>query len=161
MRPEDGQEEITTVSDFIVREISEDELDFEQEACAKIFEEFRFHSEQGIFPGDKHFVLHPDPDISGLSTSLLAESHELSRIWKDKQTYVETEEMKLKELVPDSVLKFKSDKIKFILKDIMAQLEEAVKEGDMEKVVALQKKDLHLKSALRMISGKLGNRILL
>ena len=69
--------------------------------------------------------------------------------------------MKLKELVPDSVLKFKSDKIKFILKDIMAQLEEAVKEGDMEKVVALQKKDLHLKSALRMISGKLGNRILL
>ena len=77
MRPEDGQEEITTVSDFIVREISEDELDFEQEACAKIFEEFRFHSEQGIFPGDKHFVLHPDPDISGLSTSLLAESHEL------------------------------------------------------------------------------------
>lgn len=161
MRPEDGQEEITTVSDFIVREISEDELDFEQEACAKIFEEFRFHSEQGIFPGDKHFVLHPDPDISGLSTSLLAESHELSRIWKDKQTYVETEEMKLKELVPDSVLKFKSDKIKFILKDIMAQLEEAVKKGDMEKVVALQKKDLHLKSALRMISGKLGNRILL
>lgn len=161
MRPEDGQEEITTVSDFIVREISEDELDFEQEACAKIFEEFRFHSEQGIFPGDKHFVLHPDPEISGLSAGLLAESHELSRIWKDKQTYVETEEMKLREIVPDSVLKFKSDKIKFILKDIMAQLEEAVKEGDMEKVVALQKKDLHLKSALRMISGKLGNRILL
>ena len=161
MRPEDGQEEITTVSDFIVREISEDELDFEQDTCAKIFEEFRFHSEQGIFPGDKHFVLHPDPEISGLSAGLLAESHELSRIWKDKQTYVETEEMKLREIVPDSVLKFKSDKIKFILKDIMAQLEEAVKEGDMEKVLALQKKDLNLKAALRMISEKLGNRILL
>ncbi len=161
MRPEDGQEEITTVSDFIVREITEDELDFEQDTCAKIFEEFRFHSEQGIFPGDKHFVLHPDPEISGLSAGLLAESHELSRIWKDKQTYVETEEMKLREIVPDSVLKFKSDKIKFILKDIMAQLEEAVKEGDMEKVLALQKKDLNLKAALRMISEKLGNRILL
>ena len=33
-----------------------------------------------------------------MSASLLAESHELSRIWKDKQTYMETEEMKLKEL---------------------------------------------------------------
>ena len=161
LHPEDGQEEITTVSDFIVREITEDELGFEEDICARIFEDFRFHSEQGIFPGDKHFVLHPDPEISGLSASLLAGSHELSRIWKDKQTFVETEDMKLKEIVPESVLKFKSDKIKIILKDIMSQLEEAVRAGDMERIVALQKKDLNLKAALRMISEKLGNRILL
>jgi len=141
LHPEDGQEEITTVSDFIVREITEDELGFEEDICARIFEDFRFHSEQGIFPGDKHFVLHPDPEISGLSASLLAGSHELSRIWKDKQTFVETEDMKLKEIVPE--------------------LEEAVRAGDMERIVALQKKDLNLKAALRMISEKLGNRILL
>lgn len=161
IRHEDGQEEITTVSDYIVREITEDELGFEEETCSRIFEDFRFHSEQGIFPGDKHFVLHPDQEISGLSASLLAGSHELSRIWKDKQTFVETEDMKLKEIVPDSVLKFKSDKIKIILKGIMSQLEEAVKEGDMERVVALQQKDLNLKAALRIISARLGNRILL
>lgn len=161
IRSEDGKEEVTTVSDYIVKEITEDDLGFDEDICSRIFEDFRFHSEHGLFPGDIHFVKHPDPEISGLSASLLAESHELSRIWKDKQTYVETEEMKLKEIVPDSVLKFKSDKIKIILRGIMAQLEEAHRAGDTEKVLALQKRDQNLKNALRLISGKLGNRILL
>ena len=78
---------------------------------AKIFGEFRFYTEHGLITGDKQFVKHEDPEISSLSADLLADSHELSRIWKEKQTFVETEEMKLKEIVGDAVLKFKSDKI--------------------------------------------------
>jgi DNA primase len=85
----------------------------------------------------------------------------LSRIWKDKQTYVETEDMKLKDIVPDAVLKFKSDKIKIRLKEIMMKLEEAVKSGDQERILALQKQDQNLKQAMRMISERLGKRIIL
>ncbi|MFH0841617.1 MAG: DNA primase [Bacteroidota bacterium] len=158
---EDGQEEITTVSDYVVHEIISDDLLFDDDTCAKIFEEFRFFTQQGIFPGDKQFIKHEDPAISRLSADLLSDSHELSRIWRDKQTYVETEEMKLKDLVPDVVLKFKGDKIKVRLKEIMSQLEEAVRSGDHERILALQKKDQALKAALRMISEKLGNRIVL
>ena len=158
---EDGQEEITTVSDYVVHEIISDDLLFDDDTCAKIFEEFRFYTQQGIFPGDKQFIKHEDPAISRLSADLLSDSHELSRIWRDKQTYVETEEMKLKDLVPDVVLKFKSDKIKVRLKEIMSQLEEAARSGDPERILALQKKDQALKAALRMISEKLGNRIVL
>ena len=69
--------------------------------------------------------------------------------------------MKLKSIVPDAVLKFKGDKIKVRLKEIMSQLEEAVKEGDKERVLALQKKDQNLKAVLKLISQQLGNRILL
>ena len=86
-----------------------------------------------LFTGDKQFVKHEDPEISSLSADLLADSHELSRIWKEKQTYVETEEMKLKEIVGDAVLKFKSDKIMIKRKEIMQLLEEAVKANDTEK----------------------------
>jgi DNA primase len=161
IRSEDGQEEVTTVSDYIVREIISDDLSFDDNVCARIFEDFRFFTEQGIFPGDKQFVKHEDPEISSLSADLLADSHELSRIWRDKQTFVETEDMKLKDIVPDAVLKFKSDKIKVRLKEIMIQLEAAVKAGDNEKVLALQKRDQNLKVALRLISRRLGNRILL
>ncbi len=160
-RSEDGQEEITTVSDYIVKEIISDDLLFDDDICAKIFEEFRFFTQQGIFPGDKLFVKHEDPAISRLSADLLSDSHELSRIWRDKQTFVETEDMKLKDIVPDVVLKFKSDKIKVRLKEIMSQLQEAAKSGDTERVLALQRKDQNLKVALRMISEKLGNRIVL
>ncbi|MFZ2339762.1 MAG: DNA primase, partial [Bacteroidales bacterium] len=158
---EDGREDIITVSDYIVKEITSDDLSFDDKTCAKIFADFRFYSVQGLIPGDKHFVKHEDPDISRFSADVLSESHELSRIWKDKQTYVETEDMKLRDVVPDAVLKFKSDKIIAARKEIMTQLEEAVKEGDQEKVLKLQRRFNNLSTALGMISRQLGNRILL
>jgi DNA primase len=158
---DDGKEQVQTVSDYIVREITSDELSFDDRVFAKIFEDFRFHVEMGLITGDKQFVKHEDPEISSLSADLLADSHELSRIWKDKQTYVETEEMKLKDIVGDVILKFKSDKIMTKRKDIMVQLIEAVKANDTEKVLLLQKRYANLSVALGLISKKLGNRILL
>ncbi|NMC39013.1 MAG: DNA primase [Bacteroidales bacterium] len=158
---EDGKEEIMTVADYIVKEITSDELSFDDVILGKIFDDFRFSSEQGLFPGDKHFIKHEDPDISRISADLLADAHELSRIWKDKQTFVETEEMKLRDIVPDVVLKFKSDKIMARRKEIMALLEEAVKNDDKERIIQLQKKYNNLSLALGLISRQLGNRILL
>ena len=161
LNKEDGREEIITIADYIVREIISDELLFDNHVCARIFEDIRFHVEHGLFTGDKQFVKHEDPEISSLSADLLADSHELSRIWQEKQSYVETEEMKLKEIVGDVVLKFKSDKIIIKRKEIMQLLEEAVKANDTEKVLLLQKRYSILSTALGAISRKLGNRILL
>jgi DNA primase len=161
LNKEDGKEEVLTVADYIVHEITSDDLLFDHKVCAKIFEDFRFHVDQGLITGDKQFVKHEDPEISSLSADLLADSHELSRIWKEKQTYVETEEMKLKEIVGDAVLKFKGDKIIIRRKEIMALLEEAVKANDTEKVLVLQKRYASLSVVLGLISKKLGNRILL
>ena len=161
MNKEDGKEEVLTVSDYIVREIISDDLLFDDMVCSKIFADFRFHVEHGLITGDKQFVKNEDPEISSLSADLLADSHELSRIWKDKQTYVETEEMKLKEIVGDAVLKFKSDKIIKIQKELKILLEEAQKANDLEKVQQLMKRYANLSTVLGLISRKLGNRILL
>jgi DNA primase len=158
---EDGKEEVSTVADYIVREIISDDLLFDDRICSRIFADFRFHTEHGLITGDKQFVKHEDPEISSLSADLLADSHELSKIWQDKQTYVETEEMKLKEIVGDAVLKFKSDKIMIKRKEIMVLLEEAVKTNDTERVLQLQKRYANMSVALGLISRKLGNRILL
>ena len=158
---EDGTEEIVTIADYIVREIISDELGFDNPVCARIFEEVRFHVEHGLITGEKQFIKHEDPEISSLSADLLADSHELSRIWQEKQSYVETEEMKLKEITGDVVLKFKSDKIIVKRKEIMHLLEEAVKANDTEKILLYQKRYAALNTALGMISRKLGNRILL
>ncbi len=157
----DGKEEMLTVSDYIVREITSDELHFDDRVGSKIFEEIRFNADHGLITGDRQFVKHEDPEISRMSADLLADSHELSRIWKEKQTFVETEEMKLKEVVGDAVLKFKSDKIMIKRKEIMVLLEEAVRANDIEKVLQLQKRYANLSTVLGVISKKLGNRILL
>jgi DNA primase len=158
---EDGKEEVLTVSDYIVREIISDDLTFDDVVCSKIFADFRFHVEHGLITGDKQFVKHEDPEISSLSADLLADTHELSRIWKDKQTYVETEDMKLKDIVGDAVLKFKSDKIIKMQKELKILLEEAQKANDVEKVQQLMKRYSNLSVVLGLISRKLGNRILL
>jgi DNA primase len=158
---EDGREEVIIVSDYIVKDITADNLSFDEPVLASIFEEFRFASEQGTFIEDMHFVKHSDPVISKLAADLLSEPHTLSKIFAQKQTYVETEDMKLKDIVPDAILKFKGDKIKIRLKEIMSQLEEAVKNNDHESVRELQKRDQNLKVALMAISEKLGKRIIL
>ena len=161
IRTEDEQVEVITILDYIVQEITSDDLMFDDPVCARIFEDFRFHAEQGIFPGDKHFVKHEDPEISRQSAELLADHHELSRIWKEKHTFVETEEMKLKVMVPDALLKFKSDKLIAKRKEIMTELEEAARSGDNERIISLQKRYNNLSTALGLISRQLGNRIVL
>ncbi|MBN1107543.1 MAG: DNA primase [Bacteroidales bacterium] len=158
---EDGQEEIVTVSDYVVHDITSDNLTFDDPVLLQIFDEFKFASEQGTFIEEMHFVKHPDPVISTLAADMLSEPHTLSKIFASKQTYVETEDMKLKDIVPDALLKFKSDKIKVRLKEIMTKLEEAVREGDNDKILELQRRDQNLKMALRAISEKLGKRIIL
>jgi DNA primase len=158
---EDGNEEVISVSDFIVGEINNDGLFFDDKICGKIFSDFSFNTQQGLVTGERQFVKHEDPVISSFSAEMLADSHELSKIWKAKQTFVETEEMKLREMVSDAVLKFKSDKIKQIMKELMTQLEAAVKENNIDKVLELQKRYSMLSVALREISRKMGGRILL
>ncbi len=158
---EDGKEEVISVSDYIVREITSDDLLFDMQIFARIFEEFRFATSQGTFIEEKQFIKHENPEISQLSANLLSEHHTLSKIYAQKQTYIETEEMKLKEIVGDAVLKFKSDKIMMKQKEIMDLLKEAVKANDTEKVLSLQKRYANLSVVLGLISRKLGNRILL
>src|SRR5512133_1841625 len=53
LNKEDGKEEMLTVSDYIVREITSDDLIFDHRVCEKIFADFRFHVEHGLIAGDK------------------------------------------------------------------------------------------------------------
>jgi hypothetical protein len=157
----DGKEQITTVADYIVNEIISDELLFDNQVFTKIFIDYSFYVQQGLFPGDNHFVRHQDPEISSMSADLLSDSHVLSRFYKEHFINVETEEMLLKVLVPESVLKFKSDKIIIMRKKVLREMDDASRTKDMEKIRDLQLKYNTLNKALNQISKNLGDRIVL
>jgi len=158
---EDGTEEIISVGQYIVNEIRQDELEFTDPVLKKIFDDYSFHINEGIFPGDKFFVMHQDPDISRISADLLSESHVLSTIWTVRKAWVETEEMILKELVPECVLKFKSDKIQVMIKDLKKQLKEAQDSKNTDQANGLLKEYQVLSAMLKEISKSLGDRIVL
>ena len=158
---QEGTEIITTVADFIVHEIMSDELSFDNNVFSKIFIDYSFYVQQGLFPGDNHFVRHQDPEISSMSADLLSESYVLSKYYINHFIHVETEESLLKVLVPESVLKFKSDKIIIMRKKVLQEMDEASKLKDMEKIKNLQMKYNTLNKALTQISKNLGDRIVL
>lgn len=159
LNKETGIETITTVADYIISEINEDGLNFENEFLAAMFDEITFSVGQGLIAGDRHFVHHPNPAISAIVVDMLTEQYTLSRIWGKHGAYVETEDMKLRELVPDVVLKFKSDKIKVLQKEIRRAMTEAG--DDDEKISALQAQYKAMTSLQKKISTGLGGRIVL
>ncbi len=156
---ETGTETITTVADYIITEIKEDDLRFENELFTSMFEEITFTVEQGLAPGDKQFVHHPNPAVSTLVVDMLTEKDTLSLIWGKHGAYVETEEMKLKEIVPDAVLKFKGDKIKIMQKEIRKAMIEAA--GDDGKISELQEQYRAMTTLQKKISTGLGGRLII
>jgi len=156
---ETGIETITTVADYIIAQVTEDELVFEDPVLDVIFREITFNVSQGLFPGDRHFVHHPEPAISAIAVDMLTEQYTLSKIWNIRGSYVETEQMKLKDMVPDVVLKFKGDKIKVMQKELRRAMTEAA--GDDEKIAFLQERYKVMTSLQKKISTGLGNRIIM
>ena len=138
-----------------------DDLEFNDPVLKKIFDDYAFHINEGIFPGDKFFVMHQEPDISRISADLLSESHVLSKIWTVRRAYVETEDMLLRELVPECVLKFKSDKIQAMIKALKKQLAEAQESKNTRSANDLLKQYQVLTAMLKEISRSLGDRIVL
>ena len=158
---EEKTEEGISVAQFIVGEIAGDELEFKNPLFRKIFEDYAFHIKEGIFPGEQFFVRHQDPEISMISADMLSESYELSKIWTSRKAYVETEEMLLKELVSESVLKFKSDKIQAMIRKVKEQISRAQKEENSELLTTLMKDYSLLNTMLKEIGKNLGGRIIL
>ena len=156
----EGTEVTVTVADFIVHEITSDELLFVNKEFSEIFGEYKFHVQQGLFPGDQYFVRHANPAISSISVDLLSDPYVLSRIWTEKQAYGEPEDRVLKELIPETVIGFKSDKIKEMRAEIYSGITEATAKNDMDEVGRLMKQINQLNKVLKEISVKLGDRII-
>ncbi len=154
---ETGTETITTVADYIISEIEEDELKLNDPVFAAMYEEIKFNTGQGMIPGERHFVHHPEPAISATAVDMLTEKYTLSSIWNTRGSYVETEDMKLKELVPETVLSFKSDKIKILQKELIKEISQA--KGDDERVAILQERYKVMTSLQKKIAYSLGKRV--
>lgn len=156
---ETGIETITTVADYIITEINEDGLKFDDPLLSAMYDEISFSVSQGLIPGDRNFVHHANPAISATVVDMLTEQYTLSRIWGKYGAFPETEEMKIRDIVPDAVLKFKGDKIKMMQKELRKAMAEAA--GDDEKLFTLQSQYKATTSLQKKISAGLGGRIVL
>ncbi len=144
-----------TVSEFILNELDGDELILSNPAYILIIGEFKNLREQNITPSEKVFTNHRDAEISHLAADLLSSSYDISRIWKRKDTHIETEEDKLKELVPSTILAYKS----FLVRQELKETEDKLRSAGNEESVLLQQRYMILKHTNMQLARQLGNRI--
>ncbi len=155
--PSDGKtgEDAVTVSDFIINELERDELALSNPVYNSIINECKHLIERNIIPTEKNYSNHSDTVISHIAADMLSSSYDISRIWKRKEAYVETEEEKLKELVPATILAYKS----FLVRQELKETEEKLREAGNEESLLLQQRYMILKSTNIKLAKQLGNRI--
>ncbi len=152
------RQETVPVAEYILRELKDDELELDHPVFRKIYEEYVRLHEQNRNVDIKHFVNHADINISSLVISLIYEPYQISKIWSRHDNHLETEEMKLSQIIPKTILSFKRRKIEKILQKTSEELKEAQAKEDKEKENFLTEKFMALNDLKKKISLAIGPR---
>ena len=121
---EQGEPQATQIStaEYIITQLSEDDILFTQPIYNKIYSEFfvAFQERETILNA-QHFVRHQDIELSQSMSELLSDKHQISD-WSKKEIFVPTETDKLKDLVVEGVIRLKSKQVKLKLNIMLKQL---------------------------------------
>jgi len=145
------------VSVYVIRDILNDELLFENPVCQKIFNEMVGFHDNNNLPGKDYFLHHTDPEISTFAIGLSMDPYDLSKNWKENKIYVNHEHERLKDMVIAALLGFKAKKIERMLEDHQKALKEPQPEEDL---MILLEKLRRLKTKSMEINEKLGRIVI-
>ncbi|HPJ55848.1 MAG TPA: hypothetical protein PK401_07110, partial [Bacteroidales bacterium] len=144
-----------TVCEYIENALAEDELELRDPFYAKIFNEYK-----GLSGDDtarrKHFINHPDPDVSQHILDLLNNPHPINlKVLRDS---LPLEESLLKEHVTKSVLVYKLNIVSGTCSQLTRDLQQAQMLGEEEKIQRIVK-DLMVMMDVRNSFAKELNRL--
>jgi DNA primase len=152
----------TSVQEFLLHEIENDELQFHHPVYNQIFLEFKEGYYKNESLSEKNFVYHPDTTISSTVVDLITSyNYNLSKIWRKFESYASTEDMKLGEIVPEALMALKIDRVMRMLKETEISLQKAQENHDNQNIDALQNKYIILNTLKRDLSKDLGERIII
>jgi DNA primase len=157
---EDKKEEEYTVAQYIIKEIDDDELLFNHPVYKMIYDDIRQHIISNSPLSDRYFIQHTNEAVSRTAIDLMTPLYGLSKIWAKHDNYVETEDMKLKDIVPETIKAFKNRKVLVMIKETQKQLKEAQANDDNDNISLLQQKFILLNDLKKKLSKDLGYRII-
>lgn len=100
------------VADYLLDEVLDDELTFEDPVYQNIFDEFASSRSQGQILTEQHFFMHRDPAVSQLVITLLSPKYLLSYQWEEKHgIFVKKEEDDVKKIVTEVLYALKLRKL--------------------------------------------------
>ena len=90
-----------------------------------------------------------------MAPNILSEPYELSKIWYKMDSFVETEQMKLGELLPKILDNYKMRRVEMLSRDIDNRILESQNSKDPSQIVELLKR----KNAINVIRRKLNEKL--
>jgi DNA primase len=155
-----NEDHLSTVLAYVIEEIKNDELEFLHPLYKLIYEEMeKFNLAAEAFD-ENYFTRHENNDICKIVVDLTTDNYELSKIWKKNDVLQATEEMKLKEMVPELVMAFKNKKVLELIKETQEEISNAQQNTELESISLLQQKFIVLNELKIRFSKKLGDRII-
>ena len=150
-----------TVSQYIIREIQNDELQFTNLVYKAVFEDVKAIIESDKKISERVFTFHDNKEIQDLAVDIVTSKYELSKVWKRKESYIELPGENLGVEVPKALLLYKLKVVDMALDDIRKQIGEAEQAEDGDKVMELMAHLRDLEGAKNEISHVIGERIIL
>lgn len=142
----------TDVSSYIVNEIKDDKIKFENEVYQKIIDIISEKVSKKQPVSEKEFINVEDNEIASAVIDVLATPYELSKNWEKHKIFVETEESDLSNTVVKTVL---SLRVKNILREIKKLQENLKNETDHAKQQIIMMEIFALKNVAINIDNEL------
>ncbi len=150
-----------TVSQYIIREIQNDELQFTNLVYKLVFEDVMAINDSGRKISERVFTFHDNKDIQDLAVDIVTSKYELSKVWKRKESYIEMPGENLGVEVPKALLLYKLKVVDMALDDLRKQISDTEQGGNGDKVMELMAHLRDLEGAKNEISNVIGERIIL
>ena len=147
-----------SVGQYILAQLKEDELEFENPLYHKIFKLYEESKDQEGFQSIKFFVSHMNSEVSQLASDLLSKEQSLSKIHQRFGSGDLEESTMLNTLVPKVVNELKLKKVKLLIDQNRKDLKTAEQQNDSDKMMTIMQTLLRLQQVQSLISKELGDR---
>ncbi|OFX57150.1 MAG: DNA primase [Bacteroidetes bacterium GWA2_30_7] len=144
-----------SVAYYIINEIKNDDIVFSNQLYQKVFELITSFYNDGNPIEHKTFIHNENPEICKLTIDLLTPIYDLSKIWEKHDSFVTSEDLMLKEVVPKTIISYKYARIKKELSEIEKQLKAKLDDSQIQELI---QRHTILKQILIKISMLIGNR---
>jgi len=152
MKDEEDKTIDVAVSDFIIGDLKNDSLSFENKLFCKIIEEFNNAKKEDRTLNTAYFTNHQDQEVSSKAIELISTQYELSDNWEKNKIFVKKESDDLYNLVLSTYMPYKSRIISKQLNEIMHRLKDTTDEAS---VYLLQQEYFELKKLANQIDAEL------
>lgn len=157
-------EEGPGVIEFVKFDLERDNIGFTTDLYRRIFDEAVAMMEEGEFDSGRHFLSHADPHISRLASELMSDRYQLSKMHakilgeelNDKDSRL-LEENLLHSYVPRATTELKNAYVLQQIKQIKEEMKQCGDDESLALIVRLQQ----LQEIKKILSKKLGERIIL